>query len=185
MWALVSPQANASLGTWEAKYDLTIPSLETPSTWVLDSKVKREITMGLTCCYRKELVNYVQEENSRKLIESRLKEKQKRLRYTLYEPYSEEELYTFVALQLLDIYTTHNALKYNCVREVNPVLGDSPTVAKMFAVKTLVLIPAIEADLKNERLTRKTMRQVNGIMFMVIANNNLVGNRAKRNCLKL
>ena len=119
------------------------------------------------------------------MIESRLKEKQKRLRYTLYEPYSEEELYTFVALQLLDIYTTHNALKYNCVREVNPVLGDSPTVAKMFAVKTLVLIPAIEADLKNERLTRKTMRQVNGIMFMVIANNNLVGNRAKRNCLKL
>ena len=114
-----------------------------------------------------------------------LKEKQRRLQYTLVEKYTNGQLYTFAALQVLDIYTTYNALKYNCVRELNPILGDSPTVAKMFAVKTLVLIPAIEADIKNERLQRHTMRQVNTMMALVITNNNFVGNRAKRNCQKL
>jgi|TARA_B100000035_G_C21016244_1_gene561968 hypothetical protein len=63
-------------------------------------------------------------------------------------------------------------------------MGESPSVPKMFAVKTLVLIPAIEADIKNERLTRKTMRQVNTMMVMVITNNNTVRNRAKNNCQK-
>ncbi len=119
------------------------------------------------------------------MIESRLKENQKRSQYTLYNQHTKGQLYAFAALQVLDIYTTYNALKYNCVREVNPILGDQPTVAKMFTVKTLVLIPAIEADMKNERLTETTMRQVNTMMTVVIANNNLVGNRAKRNCLKL
>jgi len=54
----------------------------------------------------------------------------------------------------------------------------------MFAVKTLVLIPTIEADIKKERLSRKTMRQVNTMMVMVITNNNAVANRAKRNCYR-
>tara|TARA_B100000424_G_scaffold172450_1_gene132966 strand:+ start:374 stop:571 length:198 start_codon:yes stop_codon:yes gene_type:complete len=63
-------------------------------------------------------------------------------------------------------------------------MGEAPTVAKMFAVKTLVLIPAIEADINHERLTRKTMRQVNTMMVMVITNNNTVRNRAKNNCAK-
>ena len=184
MLALVSLQANASLGTWEAKYDLTIPSLETQSTWVLDSKVRREITMGLTCCYRNELVSYVQQENSRKLTESRLRENQRRLQYTLVDSYTTPQLYTFAALQVLDIWTTYKSLQYDCVRELNPIMGDAPTVAKMFAVKTLVLIPAIEADINHERLTRKTMRQVNTMMVMVITNNNTVRNRAKNNCQK-
>tara|TARA_Y100000996_G_C22114926_1_gene475582 strand:- start:4 stop:564 length:561 start_codon:yes stop_codon:yes gene_type:complete len=185
MSALVSAQENVLSGTWDQKYDLTIPSLEMPSTLGLDSKAKREIMMGLTCCYRKELINAVQAEHSWKLTESMLKENQRRLQYTLVEKYTNKQLYTFAALQVLDIYTTYNALKYNCVREVNPILGDSPTVAKMFAVKTLVLIPAIEADIKNERLQRHTMRQVNTMMALVITNNNFVGNRAKRNCQKL
>ena len=119
------------------------------------------------------------------MIESRLRENQKRLQYTLVEKYSNGQLYTFAALQVLDIYTTYNALKYNCVRELNPLLGDSPTVASMFALKTGALIPAIESDIRREVLTRKVMRQTNTMMVMVIANNNAVGNRAKRNCQKL
>lgn len=118
------------------------------------------------------------------MTESRLRENQRKLRYTLYEPYSEEQLYTFVALQLLDIYTTYSALKYNCVRELNPLMGQSPSVGNMFAVKTLILTPAFESDLKNDRLSRRTMRQTNTMMAMVIANNNTVHNRAKRNCIK-
>jgi len=63
-------------------------------------------------------------------------------------------------------------------------MGQSPSVENMFAVKTLILTPAIESDLKNDRLSRRTMRQTNTMMAMVIANNNTVHNRAKRNCIK-
>ena len=185
MSALASAQENVLSETWAQKLDLTIPSLEMQSTSVLDSKAKQEIMMGWTCCYRKELINAVQMEHSQKLIESRLRENQKRLQYTLVEKYSNGQLYTFAALQVLDIYTTYNALKYNCVRELNPLLGDSPTVANMFALKTIALIPAIESDIRREVLTRKVMRQTNTMMVMVIANNSAVGNRAKRNCQKL
>ena len=185
MSALASAQENVLSETWAQKLDLTIPSLEMPSTLGLDSKAKQGIMMGWTCCYRKELINAVQMEHSQKLIELRLRENQKRLQYTLVEKYSNGQLYTFAALQVLDIYTTYNALKYNCVRELNPLLGDSPTVASMFALKTVALIPAIESDIRREVLTRKVMRQTNTMMVMVIANNSAVGNRAKRNCQKL
>ena len=113
-----------------------------------------------------------------------LKENQRRLRFTLFEPYTTPQLYTFATLQLLDIWTTYKGLKYKCVRELNPILGEQPSVPKMFAVKTLVLIPAIEADIKNDRLNKKTMRQVNTAMVMVITNNNTVRNRAESNCQK-
>ena len=184
MSALVSAQENVLLETWGQKLDLTIPSLEMQSTSVLDSRAKQEIMMGWTCCYRKELINAVQMEHSQKLIESRLKESQRKSRYTLVDSYTTAQLYTFATLQLLDIWTTYKSLQYDCVRELNPIMGESPSVPKMFAVKTLVLIPAIEADIQNERLTRKTMRQVNTMMVMVITNNNTVRNRAKNNCQK-
>ncbi len=184
MSALASAQESVLSETWGQKLDLTIQSSETPSTWVLDSKDKQEIMMGWTCCYRKELINYVQTEHSQKLIESRLKENQRKLQYTLVESYTDAQLYTFAALQLADIWTTYKGLQYNCVRELNPILGEQPSVPKMFAVKTLVLIPTIEADIKHERLSRRTMRQVNTMMVMVITNNNAVANRAKRNCYR-
>ena len=185
MSALASAQENVLSGTWGQKLDLTIPSLEMQSTSVLDSRAKREIMMGWTCCYRKELISAVQQENSWKSIEYSLRESQRKSQYTLVEKYSNGQLYTFAALQVLDIYTTYTALKYNCVRELNPILGDSPTVANMFALKTIALIPAIESDIRREVLTRRVMRQTNTMMVMVIANNNAVGNRAKRNCQKL
>jgi hypothetical protein len=113
-----------------------------------------------------------------------LKESQRKSRYTLVDSYTTPQLYTFATLQLLDIWTTYKSLQYNCVRELNPIMGKSPSVPKMFAVKTLVLIPAIESDIRREVLTRKTMRQVNTMMVMVITNNNTVRNRAKNNCQK-
>ncbi len=119
------------------------------------------------------------------MIGLKLKENQNKLQYTLVDSYTTPQLYTFATLQLLDIWTTYKSLQYNCVRELNPIMGESPSVPKMFAVKTLILIPAIESDINNERLSRKTMRQTNTMMTMVIANNNAVRNRAKRHCTKL
>ena len=184
MSASALAQVNVLSETWAQNLDLTIQSSEMQSTWVLDSKDKQEIMMGLTCCYRKELINYVQTEHSQKLIEYKLRENQKRLQFSLVEQYTDAQFYTFVALQFADIYTTYRGLQYNCVRELNPIIGDEPSVMKMFTVKTLVLTPAFQADINREVLTRQTMRNMNMLMGMVVTNNNAIRNRAKRDCIK-
>ena len=75
-------------------------------------------------------------------------------------------------------------MKYDCVRELNPIIGQKPTPAKMFAIKTAIMIPAIEYDLKRNQLTKKSIRSVNGFMAIVVANNHNVMNKAKRYCTK-
>ena len=140
--------------------------------------------MGWTCCYRKELISGCPNRAFVEVDRIHVKESQRKSQFTLVDSYTNAQLYTFATLQLLDIWTTYKSLQYDCVRELNPIMGESPSVPKMFAVKTLVLIPTVEADIKNERLTRKTMRQVNTMMVMVITNNNTVRNRAKNNCQK-
>ena len=118
------------------------------------------------------------------MIEYKLRENQKRLQFSLVEQYTDAQFYTFVALQFADIYTTYRGLQYNCVRELNPIIGDEPSVMKMFTVKTLVLTPAFQADINREVLTRQTMRNMNMLMGMVVINNNAIRNRAKRDCIK-
>ena len=184
MSALAYPQENVLSETWAQNLDLTIQSSEMQSTWVLDSKDKQEIMMGLTCCYRKELINYVQTEHSQKLIEYKLRENQKRLQFTPHEPISDWQWTAFVTLQVLDIYTTYKGLQYNCVIELNPIMGEQPSVMKMGATKFVILYPAMVAEQKNQTLTRDDMRSINYAMSLVIANNNAVKNRAKRNCIK-
>jgi len=54
----------------------------------------------------------------------------------------------------------------------------------MFFIKSAVLVPAFQADVNNEVLTKETMRKMNMLMAVVVGNNNTVRNRAKRNCIK-
>ena len=184
MWASVSVQANALSETWVQNLDLTIPSLEMPSTSVLDSKAKQEIMLGWTCCYRKELISSVQIEHFQKSIEYSSRVNQKRLQFTLVEPISTAQWATFITLQFADIYTTYRGLKWDCVRELNPIAGERPSVQKMFAIKTVVLAPAIEYDLKREALTPKVMDEINFLMALVVGNNYNVWRSAEKRCSK-
>ena len=184
MSASALAQENVLSETWAQKLDLTIQSSEMQSISVLDSKAKQEIMMGLTCCYRKEHIYNVQKEHSRKLTLLRLKENQNKLQFTLVEPISTLQWVTFTSLQLADIYTTYRGLKWNCVHEMNPIIGEQPSVQKMFAVKTVVLAPAINYDLKREALTPKTMDEMNFLMALVVGNNYNVWRGAEKNCSK-
>ena len=183
--ALVSTPATVLSETWDQKLDLTIPLLEMPSTLPLDSKAKQEIMMGWTCCYHPSLVKQVQKEHSEKLIALRLKERPSQLQFTPIEPISNLQWATFFTLQLADIYTTYRGLKYNCVYELNPIVGDRPTVPQMFLVKTIVLLPAIESDIKREALSAQTMDNINFLMALVVGNNYNVWHGAERNCSKI
>lgn len=183
-WVLGLILVSVSLETWGQNLDLTIPSLEMPSTLVLDSKDKQEIMMGWTCCWAKQHIDSVHLEHSLKLIESSSKENQNQLQFTLSEQPSSLQYTAFITLQLADIYTTYRGLKYDCVKELNPFLGESPSVPQMFALKTAVLMPAINSDIKNERITPYDMNQMNFLMSMVIASNLDVLKDAKERCRK-
>ena len=100
------------------------------------------------------------------------------------EPVSTVQWITFGTLQLADIYTTYRGLKWDCVRELNPIAGERPSVQKMFVIKTVVLTPAIEYDLKREALTPQTMDEINFLMALVVGNNYNVWRGAERNCAK-
>ena len=188
MWASVSAQGSALSETWGQNLDLTIQSSEMPLTWALDSKDKHEIMLGWTCCYRNELINSVQTEHSQKLIKLKLKENQKRFEYThhweLIEPPTPFDWTIFVALQLADVYTTSRGLKYDCVKELNPLIGERPSVDEMIFVKVATLAPAIQIDYNRGLLTQKSIRSVSSFMGIVVANNYNVLRRAEKYCSK-
>ena len=158
------------------------------STWVLDSKDKQEIMMGLTCCYRQELIDSVRLEHSLKSIKYSPRDKVRRSISTLQysEPITNFQWWTFVTLQLLDIHSTYKGLQYDCVYEANPIMGNTPSPGKLFLTKTAILAPAIKHDLRNEDLTPKIINQLNYLMAIVVVNNYDVwsSSRNSRNCKK-
>ena len=68
--------------------------------------------------------------------------------------------------------------------ETNPLLGETPSVPKMFALKTIILVPAIETDRRNHNLSPKVMNEMNLLMSIVIANNIEVLQESKKYCNK-
>jgi len=118
------------------------------------------------------------------LIESSLRESQKRSQYTLVEPITNLQWASFVSLQLFDIYTTYRGLQYDCVKELNPLVGERPSVQKMFFVKTVILTPALQHDMKRNVLTPRQMDEINLMMALVIGNNYNVWRRADKRCNK-
>jgi len=54
----------------------------------------------------------------------------------------------------------------------------------MFAVKTAILLPAIEMDRRNNELTSDTFNYMNILMSVVIVNNIQQVNIAKKYCKK-
>ncbi len=177
MSASALAQENVLLETWGQKLDLTIQSSEMPSTWVLDSKDKQEIMMGWTCCYRQELLDSVRQEHSEKLIGLKSKESQNKSQYTLYESPSDLQIAWFITLQVLDVYTTYRAVKYDCVKETNPLLPNRPTIAEMGLLKSSVIFSYKNWD-------RKDFYEINSITGMVVLNNNSILNKAQKYCNK-
>ncbi len=178
-------QENVLSETWVPKLDLTIPSSEMPSTLGLDSKDKLAIMRGWTCCYRNELINAVQIEHLEKSIEYSSKANLRKLEFSPHfdEP-SKGQWTLFYTLQILDIYTTYRGLKYDCVKELNPIVGEQPSVKRMFFTKVALLTPAMQYDMKNDNLSEKSFNQMNFMMGIVVASNYDVLQGAKKYCNK-
>ena len=91
--------------------------------------------------------------------------------------------YLFYSLQALDVYSTYRGLKYNCIREANPLLGERPTVPHMITHKTVFLAPIYM--LQNEDVYfKRDLRNFNAISGVVVYNNFRLLNKAKERCTK-
>ena len=67
---------------------------------------------------------------------------------------------------------------------MNPIAGESPSVAKMFFVKTAILWPAIQSDIERQMFEIEEINNIKLIMGLVVGNNYNVWRGAERNCSK-
>ena len=89
----------------------------------------------------------------------------------------------FYTIQALDIYSTHRGLKYDCIKEGNPLLGERPTLPHMITHKTVFLTPFWL--LQNEEIfTKRDINVVNTLGATVVYNNFRLLDKAKRRCTK-
>lgn len=95
----------------------------------------------------------------------------------------EYQWFLFYSLQALDVYSTHRGLKYDCIREGNPLLGERPTVPHMITHKTVFLAPIWM--LQNEGIyTRREINIYNSMAGVVVYNNFRLLEKAKERCNK-
>jgi hypothetical protein len=100
------------------------------------------------------------------------------------EPPTNLDWVLFVGLQAADIYTTYRGLKYDCVKEANPIFGERPDLNDLFEKKFIILAPALLYDYDTQQLTSKSMMGLNTFMTIIIVNNLHVLDRAKTSCKK-
>lgn len=91
--------------------------------------------------------------------------------------------FTFYTLQAADVYSTYRGLKYDCIKEGNPLLGDRPTVPHMITHKYVFLSPIWM--LQNEGVfTRREINIYNSMAGIVVYNNLRLLDKAKTRCTK-
>ena len=87
----------------------------------------------------------------------------------------------FWGIQLADIYSTHEGVKYDCISEANPLLPSIPTVAEMAMLKGVVLLPTYGA-IGYENITRGELVTPLLLGGFVVHNNIRLTNKAEKRC---
>lgn len=87
----------------------------------------------------------------------------------------------FWGIQLADIYSTHEGVKWDCIREANPLLPSIPTIAEMATLKGVILLPTYGA-IGYENITRGELVAPMLLGGFVVHNNMKLTRRAERRC---
>ncbi len=91
----------------------------------------------------------------------------------------------FWTFQILDVYSTSRALKYDCVKEVNPLFTENPSDARLVLTKTFLLAPGLLYNDYWKEITPDDLNDTNMIYSVVVANNFRLLDKAKRECNKI
>lgn len=92
---------------------------------------------------------------------------------------------TFTTLQLLDVYSTERGMRYDCVKELNPLLPKRPEVEEMLLLKFAILYPTYSTIDKAVTITNKDLLTPSLITAAVVSNNYSVNKRASKYCRKI
>lgn len=87
----------------------------------------------------------------------------------------------FWGIQLADIYSTHEGVKWDCISEANPLLPNTPTIAEMATLKGVVLLPTYGA-IGYENITRGELVAPLLLGAFVVDNNLKLTRKAKKRC---
>ena len=87
----------------------------------------------------------------------------------------------FWGIQLADIYSTHEGVKWDCISEANPLLPNIPTIAEMATLKGVILFPTYGA-IGYENITRGELIAPLLLGGFVVHNNLKLTEKAERRC---
>tara|TARA_R110001592_G_scaffold1805_1_gene10702 strand:+ start:1827 stop:2291 length:465 start_codon:yes stop_codon:yes gene_type:complete len=96
-----------------------------------------------------------------------------------------EQWITFLTFQVLDIYTTSKALKYDCIKEINPLFTENPSTTRLVVTKTLFLTPVLLHNEEYKNISHDSLNNTNVLYMFVVANNYRLLTDAKQNCNKI
>ena len=87
----------------------------------------------------------------------------------------------FWTIQAADIYSTNKGVKYDCIKEANPLLPSTPTIAEMATLKAVVLLPTY-GNIGFENFRRKDL--IFPLVFGagVVAHNMNLVDKAENRC---
>ena len=91
----------------------------------------------------------------------------------------------FWTFQILDVYSTSKALKYDCVKEINPLFTENPSDARLVLTKGFLLLPGLLHNDYWKEVTPNELNNTNMIYSVVVANNFRLLKQAKQECRKI
>ena len=91
----------------------------------------------------------------------------------------------FWTFQVLDAYSTSRAVKYDCVKEVNPLYTEHPSNTRIVLTKSVLLLPGLLYDDYYKTVSPEELNNTNIVYSMVVANNFRLLNQAKDSCNKI
>jgi len=91
----------------------------------------------------------------------------------------------FWTFQLLDVYSTSRALKYDCVKEINPLFTENPNDARLVLTKSFLLLPGLLYNDYWTQVTPEELDDTNMFYAAVVGNNFRLLNQAKDSCNKI
>ena len=106
------------------------------------------------------------------------------LQFRIREPADLSAWTLFVAVQLADVWSTNKGMQYDCVKELNPLLPEIPTVSEIVLLKTAILLPSYTAIHRAVTITNEDLYAPIFLTAMVVQNNLRVLDRAEGNCQK-
>lgn len=147
----------------------------------LTSTQKHLIETGNYCCYSEETINSVLLEQHKDMPRY-LTHPELDLDFT-FDPASNVQWTILLTLQLLDVYSTKEALKFDCVQELNPLLGKHPSIEEIILLKLVLLGPTLYSQWDN--IQNSDLYATNFVMSSVVASNFDVLSEVRNNCNRI